>query len=78
MSDFTFDQEHRELNFIGNPRPRNRYIPGYLFKVHTDKDYKNLERTIVRCLVETNNRRNVEKVEDYDEDYLVQQLQYID
>lgn len=74
MSDFQFNNVEQGINFIGNPR-KNHYIPGYLFKVRAAKDFGNLKAVVIRCMVEANNRLEVDKLEGYDEDYLGEQLE---
>lgn len=64
------------MNFIGNPRKNSKFIPGYVFKIKNDKDYKNLAGVLTKCFFEVNNKQEFEKaIEEGDEEYLAQQLE---
>ena len=73
VCDFQINQKDQGINFIGNSRSNN-YIPGYLFKVHAIADFKNLKNILARCMFESQNNQAVEKADDFDEDYLAQQM----
>lgn len=71
LSDFQINRQEQGINFIGAPR-RNRYLPGYLFRVKTPADFEALSKTLVKCMMEVNTRALGTKAagEDYDEEYL--------
>lgn len=73
VSDFQFNQNERGIQFIGQPR-KNNYIPGYLFKVQTDKDFEMIKAVMSKCLYESGAQGTGEGGE-YDEDYFGQQLE---
>ena len=73
LNDFEISVNQQSLNFIGNPR-KNRYIPGYVFKVKAESDFKNLQQVLTKCVFEAQNKASAEKAEDYDEDFLGRQL----
>lgn len=53
--EFSLDSRDKELNFIGNRRPRYNYIPGYVFKIYKDYDVLNLTTVLTKCLFEVTN-----------------------
>ena len=74
LNDFEISVKDQSVNFIGNPR-KNHYIPGYIFKVKTLPDFKNLKLVLTRCIYEAQNKISAEKAEDFDTDFLGSQLQ---
>jgi hypothetical protein len=73
VSDFQVNIQEQGINFIGNPR-KNNYIPGYLFKVSTPAEFANVKRALASCIFEAKNKILHTKAEDFDEDYLANQL----
>lgn len=73
FNDFEISVAQQSVNFIGNPR-KNKYIPGYVFKVKAASDFLNVKQVLTKCVFETQNKAPAEKADDYDEDYLGKQL----
>ncbi len=55
MGEFQINQQSQGVNFFGNPR-KNGYIPGYLFKVTSDKDFRDLKNLLTKCIFEVQNK----------------------
>ena len=73
MGEFQINQASQGVNFFGNPR-KNGYIPGYLFKVSSEQGFSDLKNLLTKCIFEVQNKVSHEKAEDFDEEYLEQQL----
>lgn len=59
--EFSLDSRERELNFIGNRRPKYNYIPGYVFKIYKEFDVQNLAQVLTKCFFEVTNQKEFEK-----------------
>lgn len=57
----------KTLNFIGNPRKGSKFIPGYVFKIHSEQDLKNLKGVLAKCFFEINNKLDYEKAVNKDD-----------
>lgn len=73
FNDFEISVAQQSVNFIGNPR-KNKYIPGYVFKVKAETDFQNVRNVLTKCVFEAQNKAPAEKAEEYDEDFLGKQL----
>lgn len=73
MGEFSINQQSQGVNFFGNAR-KNGYIPGYLFRVANEQGFRDLKNMLTRCIYEVQNHVKHNQSEDYDEDYLEQQL----
>lgn len=75
-SDFQMSMKDRALNFLGNPRPESRFIPGYVFLIKNVLDFQNLKGVLAKCFFESSNKQNYEKaLAEGDNKYLEQQLE---
>ena len=74
MSDFQINQAEQGLNFIGVPR-KNQYIPGYLFKIKSAQNFESLRGILTKCIFQEQNKSDKGRGEDYDEEFLAQQLE---
>jgi hypothetical protein len=74
VNDFETSDREKSVNFVGNPR-KNKYLPGYIFQVKSQADYNNLKLILTRCVFEAQSKKSADKAEDYDEDFLANQLQ---
>lgn len=72
MADFSLNQQESGVNFIGNPRPKNHYIPGYLFRVKSAHDFESLKAALTQCMFEAQTKISKDKAEDFDAAYFAQ------
>ena len=52
VSDFQLDKQNQGICFIGQPR-KNKYIPGYFFKLSSAKDFESMSGILAKCMFES-------------------------